>query len=419
MIQPGSNGWIKKYISLIKSDQISLDIDLPDGADEQSYLHASIGRTGLCFGHATRFIFAKNISDKRWTNEERLQFLLLEAHLLCYRVRVKEDFNTEDFIDALVDFYGKHSDYSISKLFTFFLKESKEEQLENILEKRVDIKVKYLENKIWINYLNNVFSYLDVILFNEFLQHRKSTTFFNYDEMAMNALTAIILSIHSDGNIESNEKSLFSLFLASANLSETQRYVIEKRFKEGASFNDFTASPKKNWLFRRFIIDLSSFIIYANHEALPEEKVFLMELCFYMGYEENEYNESLALTEQFIIENQKTLPFLKSSSTIEKVYSSLSKRWIKVLGRNKDKLATELKQSKELVYLIKKSTVSELSKEEKEIVKTQFLDIVKSMPSLAIFMLPGGAFLLPIVLKIIPDLIPSAFRDNEVKKDDL
>jgi hypothetical protein len=85
------------------------------------------------------------------------------------------------------------------------------------------------------------------------------------------------------------------------------------------------------------------------------------------------------------------------------------------LGRNKDKLATELKQSKELVALIRKSTSEELSKEEKEKVKTQFMDIVKSMPSLAIFLLPGGALLLPIVLKIIPDLVPSAFRDNEIE----
>jgi hypothetical protein len=38
------------------------------------------------------------------------------------------------------------------------------------------------------------------------------------------------------------------------------------------------------------------------------------------------------------------------------------------------------------------------------------------MPSMAIFLLPGGTFLLPIILKIIPDLMPSAFRDNEVEK---
>ena len=93
---------------------------------------------------------------------------------------------------------------------------------------------------------------------------------------------------------------------------------------------------------------------------------------------------------------------------------NVSKRWVKILGRNKDKLALELRQSKELVQLIRKSSKEELSKEEKEKVKSQFMDIVKSMPALAIFLLPGGALLLPIVLKIIPNLVPSAFRDNEI-----
>jgi hypothetical protein len=39
------------------------------------------------------------------------------------------------------------------------------------------------------------------------------------------------------------------------------------------------------------------------------------------------------------------------------------------------------------------------------------------MPALAIFMLPGGALLLPLVLKVLPDLLPSAFRDNEIDNE--
>jgi len=31
-------------------------------------------------------------------------------------------------------------------------------------------------------------------------------------------------------------------------------------------------------------------------------------------------------------------------------------------------------------------------------------------------MLPGGLILLPLILKIIPDLIPSAFKENKVEK---
>ncbi|MEY3411353.1 MAG: hypothetical protein RIQ70_39, partial [Bacteroidota bacterium] len=68
----------------------------------------------------------------------------------------------------------------------------------------------------------------------------------------------------------------------------------------------------------------------------------------------------------------------------------------------------------ELMMLLGKSTQRDLTKEEKDQVKSQLMDIMKSMPSLAIFLIPGGSLLLPIFLKIIPGLMPSAFRDNEV-----
>jgi hypothetical protein len=58
-----------------------------------------------------------------------------------------------------------------------------------------------------------------------------------------------------------------------------------------------------------------------------------------------------------------------------------------------------------------------LTKEEKEVVKNQLMDIMRSMPSLAIFLIPGGSLLLPIFLKIIPGLMPTAFRDNELTKN--
>jgi ribosomal protein L7/L12 len=419
MLQPGSKGWINKYFDLVEKNQFDLMCDLPDEVDKHSFMHAALGRTGIIFGFPSRLQFAKELDDSKWTSEEKLKLLLFECHLFAYKVNLAEpnQFNKEDFINTLVDFYGKYNARSISKVFTFFLKETKVEKLEAVLAKRVDIKANFLENRFWVNYLNNVFIYLDVILFNDFMEHRKKSTFYNYDELAMNALTAITLAAYSDGEIESQEKSMFSVFLASANLSDIHRDLAESRFKSGASFDDFTDVVESNWLFKRFLVDLSSFVIFSNHEADIEEKKYLAQLGEKLGLTELELNESLALTEQFILTNQSTIPFLNNSTSVEKVYSSLSKRWVKILGRNKDKLAVELKQSKELVQLIRKSTTTELSKEEKEAVKTQFKDLVKSMPSLAIFMLPGGAVLLPIVLKVIPDLIPTAFRDNEVEKE--
>ena len=64
--------------------------------------------------------------------------------------------------------------------------------------------------------------------------------------------------------------------------------------------------------------------------------------------------------------------------------------------------------------LLTQSTMRDLSEEEHKKVNDQLLDIFKSIPSLAIFMLPGGALLLPLVIKFIPKLLPSAFDDNRV-----
>jgi len=83
-----------------------------------------------------------------------------------------------------------------------------------------------------------------------------------------------------------------------------------------------------------------------------------------------------------------------------------------LLTKNKKRLIKELHQSKELVLLLKKATHKKLSEEEKEKVKAQLIDILKGIPAFAIFMLPGGALLLPLLIKLIPDILPSSFRED-------
>ena len=55
---------------------------------------------------------------------------------------------------------------------------------------------------------------------------------------------------------------------------------------------------------------------------------------------------------------------------------------------------------------------AKIKREEKKKVKNQLLDICKSIPALAVFMLPGGALLLPLLIKLIPDILPSAFKED-------
>jgi len=93
--------------------------------------------------------------------------------------------------------------------------------------------------------------------------------------------------------------------------------------------------------------------------------------------------------------------------------SSINKRLGSMVKKNKAKIIREISESRELLELLWKSQGKELSAEEKEKVKAQINDILRTLPSLAIFMIPGGSFILPILLKILPDelLKPSSFRN--------
>jgi hypothetical protein len=61
------------------------------------------------------------------------------------------------------------------------------------------------------------------------------------------------------------------------------------------------------------------------------------------------------------------------------------------------------------------STHRDLDAKEKKKVKNQLLDVCKTVPSLTIFLLPGGSLLLPILIKFIPKMLPSAFNENEIE----
>lgn len=83
-----------------------------------------------------------------------------------------------------------------------------------------------------------------------------------------------------------------------------------------------------------------------------------------------------------------------------------------LLLKNKKRLEKELQNNKELLSLLVKYTHTKLSEEEKEQMKNQLLEVFKTIPAFAIFLLPGGLILLPIVAKLIPDIMPSAFRED-------
>ena len=81
---------------------------------------------------------------------------------------------------------------------------------------------------------------------------------------------------------------------------------------------------------------------------------------------------------------------------------------------NLDKIYQEITETKELYELLLKwSTEGSLTAREQSAVKTQLLDICKTIPALAVFLVPFGSVLLALLIKYLPfNILPDAFSDS-------
>lgn len=414
MLNPGSSKWLSKYFELIESNDIALRIERPKNIREYDFVHSKLFHSGISFGYPISFLFTPSAYAEQWTVSEKLKVLLLESLLFVY-LQKKGVYKQEEFERSVLSFYEQYQEKKSASVFKFFVNEDRRSKLESILNKRVLVE-KSLTNLLWVNYLNNSLIYLDVLGYDAYLV-KESTLPQNYTNYMHTVMRLIVAASHSDGAIEPTEKTLFDVFLASSNLSskEKQHYInlLHKKASK-ISVNSITTTATKEPLLHYFLLDLALLLVYSDLQAVEDEVNFLNELCQHLGLSSTHLRNSMVLVESFVLQNNHKISFLRESTSYDRLYESFAKRWLKVLGRNKKKLAQEVSQNKELIVLVNKSLTQELSNDEKDRIKSQFKDVIRTMPALAIFMLPGGALLLPIILKIIPDLVPTAFRSNEL-----
>jgi len=416
MLNPSKSGWIKKYLSLVEKNEIELIAPNHAKTWTQDLMQQKLAQSGIIFGVFGQFIFLKNQGEKQWTNHEKLIVLYFESMLLVYLCNKKSTLQTEDFLNNLEHFLNLSGSQEIDKIWSInrWLKVPK--NIEKTIADRTQIPL-HFNDKIWVSYLQNSLCYLDIVLFHEYVKQPDSQDFIALRATKVKlTLCTIIHALQADSYLDESESQMFSLFLSSADLSPEDRNEFLRLLSEGVPISSLKEAQQMSILFRKYLFELAVFSMLSDTEFSSRERKVLNQLAVIFNLSTKEINDSYDLVEGFTIEHEEVVTKLKSEGNYERIFKRLSSKWSKLLLRNKDKLIVEIKESNELVALVKKSMQEPLSDEEKSKVKSQFFDIVRSVPSLAIFMLPGGAFLLPFILKILPDLLPSAFRDNEIEE---
>jgi hypothetical protein len=413
---PGSKNWIAKFFELLEKGVFSIDEDLIH-QKEANLTHFISHQTGLIYGTAKSFIFSNALDKAKFNSDEQLELLLFETLLFTYIRKKQKAVSQKEFIQTLLTFYSGFQGSTIYERLSFKLTNNPNKKLEILLSSRVGIKSSFLGANYWLKHLSNAFIFLDVILFRAFLEGEHTPFPENYVRYTSSVLNGLIYAALIDGKVEDKEKKILYHFIASAALPRALKKVYFERIKIGIPIKVLQQELVKDYLLAQITYEFGHLILQSTHIISSTERLKLQALGNALQMNAAQMLVSEEMSTAFIAQSgPQELLVYKQSTEASFAYKETSKRWLRIIGRNRDRLITEMRESKELMALLQKSTKEELSPEEKEQVKGQFYDILKSMPSLALFLLPGGTLLLPIVMKLVPELIPSAFKVNEVEK---
>lgn len=391
-MNPSASGWIKKLLKETHNAECIKNLSV-----EAFYSH--LKHTGFIYG--SNIDIVANCSSKHdLISEELCKVNLLLAFKYIHHIQ-HTDIN---FIDSIIDFYHVVDNYKTSFLEELLGKKDAFGILEDIINKRVLIDDNLI-TKNFNYFITNALLFVDVLGYQYFLKDKTNTK--EYLKNLEAAIETIILKVfQSKNNLSQYDQSLIKLIETSLryNNQQTPKYqdVIEH-----------INTP----LCKYYMIDISCMAFWSDKIIDQYEYNFLEKLGEDLQVKPDIIKQSIKDLDQFYKDNKDKIALLNSKNMVQSFYVNSSKMVSKLIKRNSKRLLKELSESKDVMLLLTQSTTRQLTDEELKRVQNQLLDIFKSIPSLAIFMLPGGMLLLPLFIKFIPKLLPSAFDDNRIEDE--
>lgn len=391
-MNPSASGWIKKLLKELDTNPIW------NHTDENTF-YDILRESGFIYGSNVK-VLKDHFDASELTEEEicKVNFLLALKYIF-------EENKTSDveFIESIINFYIEINAHSTS-IFSEILGEKKTASLlEKIIHKRIQIDDNLIDRSF--NYfITNALLFTDILAYKAFLLTQEiSEKHIQHLESAIETIVREVLNSKSKKTEYDN--SLLKL------VDQSIRYKSHKTltFQEALEFINTDLETY-------YIMDIACMATWGDLNIDKNEKTLLLKLGEQLQLEQVRIYNSIRFIELFYKSNKDKIALLSSKNIVKTFYSNSSKMVNKLISRNSRRLQKELMESKELMVLLSKSTIRDLSDEEQKKVQTQLLDIFKSIPSLAIFMLPGGALLLPLVIKFIPKLLPSSFDDNRIEE---
>ncbi|MCK7591643.1 LETM1-related biofilm-associated protein [Subsaxibacter sp. CAU 1640] len=389
-MNPSADGWIKKLLKDVSKNETFLQLPI-----NTFYHHLKL--SGYIYGNNVAVVH--EVFDKNdWTDEE----LCKVNHILALLYIHNSQSSEKNFVESVIQFYNAIEEYKESFIQGLLGKKQSSMLLEGIINKRIHIDDNLL-TKNFSYFITNALLFIDILAYQKYLSSSSiSDTYLKDMELTIETIALTLFELKT--NKTKYDESLIKLFESSL------RY----QYAENTTYND-VIKYIQNPLEKYYALDIACMASWTDKEIDHKELEFLNQLGNDLELKEEVILHAINDINIFYISNKDQIPLLTKKNLAQSFYDNSSKMVIKLINRNSKRLLKELRESKELMYLLTKSTTKTLSPEEQKKVNEQLLDIIKSIPSLAIFMLPGGAILLPLFVKFIPKLLPSSFDENRIE----
>ncbi len=389
-MNPSASGWIKKLL-------LQLDENLTLDSIYINELYFNLRGSGFIYG-SNQAVVNDYVFNSDLTKEEYAKVNLL----IAFYSANKESKDSNTFIESVIDFYMAINEHKSSFFDDILNRKKSSNFLERIIHKRIQIDDNFL-TKNFNYFITNALLFVDVLAYIEYLKTGFIAEQFIKD-LESTIETIVVDVLNSKKYKTKYDKSLIKLLESSLRYQNTIAISYEQAIK-------LTSSE----LEANYLLDIACMASWGDQKIDLNEESFLEQLGSDLNLTPELVDQSLNSVNNFYTINKDNIALLSSKNVVKSFYDNSSKMVSKLISRNSKRLINELKESKDVMVLLSKSTVRDLTDAEQKKVQEQLIDIFKSIPSLAIFMLPGGALLLPLVIKFIPKLLPSAFDDNRVK----
>ena len=397
MINPSASGWIDKFFDLLVQDMGSENLNART-------FYRGVRNTGFIYGHVVLLNNIPENETKGWTTEEATKAALLTSLYDIYRlVTVKAD--PKVFIQKAILFYTRMTPESFSLLKRVLPAPVPTHQLEDILNDRVHTNDNIISRN-FSHILTNALLFMDVLAFRQFLINGEVPEKYlrRLEETVMSLVSmALKLKTHESGY----DELLVKLFESSVRYTKFSNigYVDIAMLP----LNYFSSEPEKNYL-----LDMAAMAMWNDNEGLiePNSMEFLYSLAGQLHLDDEAVADSIASFEVFMKINKDNIPYFKYSNPVKHFYDNATQTVALLINRNRRRLTKELSNNGELMLLLTHSTHRSLNAKEKKKIKKQLLELCKTIPSLTIFLVPGGSLLLLLLIKFIPQLLPAMFNEN-------